>query len=181
MQLCAWILSCWVLSWNGASADSNGQQWIMNKGDKSEANNGVSFKEGSDNSTNNNLDAIKIACYVQTEQGGGIFFLPVRSPFKVPWWGHSGEFNTSSCIWTTLSFRLKTRKGHTALTCGTEFWLLSGGKNVLLYRIVLSSAQLPAELEAYPTLTTDLTPVTTATSIRDAAFDGSVISESHSN
>lgn len=70
MSLCAWILSCRC---NGASTDSNGQQWILNKGDKSEANNGISFKEGSHNSTNNNLYAVKIACYIQTDEGGWIF------------------------------------------------------------------------------------------------------------
>lgn len=34
----------------------------------------------------------------------------------------------SSCIWTTPRFRLNTRKGHTLLMCGTEFWLFRGGK-----------------------------------------------------
>lgn len=101
MLLCAWILSCRCKT---ASTDRNGQQWILNKADKSEANNGVSFKEGSDNSTNNNnLYAVKIACFVQTEEGGGFF---------------------------------------SAQLCGTEFWQNSE-KNVIIYQIVLSSAQLP--------------------------------------
>lgn len=71
------------------------------------------------------------------------FLLPVRIPFKAPWWGHSGEFNMSSCNWTTPGFRLKTRKGHTVLMRGTDFWLFRGGKNVKIYQKVLSSAQLP--------------------------------------
>lgn len=81
MQLWAWILRC---RWNGVSTDSNGQQWILNKGDKSEANNGISFKEGSNHSTINNLDAIKTACYVEADEGGGLFFCLSEAPLKSP-------------------------------------------------------------------------------------------------